>query len=111
MKHDEKIRTKTDPNTHLRFPSCASGPGGEGAAETDVHAGHVRQEEGQSEEASSQTDPAGAAGRPQTRSLHQVPSQFAGSVCTPEPGPCVHTAQNTLYSLHNPTGMYNVCSW
>lgn len=62
--------------------SRASGPSGEGVPETDVHAGHVRQEEGQSEEASSQTDQAGAARSPQTWGLHQIPSQLAGSVST-----------------------------
>lgn len=62
--------------------SCASGPSGEGAPETDVHAGHVWQEEGQSEKASSQTDQAGAASSSQTWSLHQIPSQFTWSVST-----------------------------
>ncbi len=46
--------------------SCVSGASGEGVSEADVHAGNVRQEEDQPEEASSQTDQAGAAGGPQT---------------------------------------------
>lgn len=53
-------------NNITNLTSRASGPSGEGVPETDVHAGHVRQEEGQSEEASSQTDQAGAARSPQT---------------------------------------------
>lgn len=60
---EETILNMTKTNICTRR---ASGPGGEGAAEADVHAGHVRQEEGQSEEAGSQTDAAGAAGRSQT---------------------------------------------
>lgn len=61
---------------------CVSGPSGEDFPEADVHAGDVWQEEGQPEEASSQTDQAGAAGSTQTWGLHQIPSQLTWSVST-----------------------------
>lgn len=62
--------------------SCVSGPSREDFPEAGVYAGDVWQEEGQPEEASSQTNQTGAAGSPQTWGLHQIPSQLTWSVST-----------------------------
>lgn len=62
--------------------SSMSGPSGEDFPKADIHARDVWEEEGQPEEASSQTDQACAASSPQAWGLHQIPSQLTWSVST-----------------------------
>lgn len=82
--------------------SCISGPSGEDFPEAGVYAGDVWQEEGQPEEACSQTDQASAACGTETWGLHQIPSQLTWSVPTqPHRHFVLHYAEgfHVLYSL------------